>query len=81
MSTIRPFRGIRPAGDLAASIAALPYDVYSSSEAMAENKVCRAILGDLCVIVSFFIPHRRNVEPSGAVLLYLGIILAVCGHC
>ena len=33
MSTIRPFRGIRPAGDLAASIAALPYDVYSSSEA------------------------------------------------
>lgn len=33
MSTIRPFRGIRPACDLASSIAALPYDVYSSSEA------------------------------------------------
>ena len=33
MSTIRPFKGIRPAADLAASIAALPYDVYSSSEA------------------------------------------------
>ena len=33
MSTIRPFRGIRPAEGLAAEIAALPYDVYSSSEA------------------------------------------------
>lgn len=33
MSTIRPFKGIRPAAGLAASIAALPYDVYSSSEA------------------------------------------------
>ena len=33
MSTIRPFKGIRPAADLAASIAALPYDVYNSSEA------------------------------------------------
>lgn len=33
MSTIRPFKGIRPAVELAASIAALPYDVYNSSEA------------------------------------------------
>ena len=33
MSTIRPFRGIRPSADLASSIAALPYDVYSSDEA------------------------------------------------
>lgn len=33
MSTIRPFKGIRPAAGLAASIAALPYDVYNSSEA------------------------------------------------
>ena len=33
MSTIRPFKGIRPKEELAASIAALPYDVYSSSEA------------------------------------------------
>lgn len=33
MSIIRPFKGIRPAPDLASSIAALPYDVYSSAEA------------------------------------------------
>lgn len=33
MSIIRPFKGIRPRKDLASSIAALPYDVYSSSEA------------------------------------------------
>ena len=33
MSIIRPFRGIRPKQELAASIAALPYDVYSSTEA------------------------------------------------
>ena len=33
MSIIRPFRGIRPREDLASSIAALPYDVYSSEEA------------------------------------------------
>ena len=33
MSMIQPFRGIRPARDLAASVAALPYDVYNSDEA------------------------------------------------
>lgn len=33
MTTIRPFRAVRPAADLASSIAALPYDVYSSAEA------------------------------------------------
>ena len=33
MSIIRPFRGVLPAEDLAPSIAALPYDVYSSAEA------------------------------------------------
>ena len=33
MSIIRPFRGIRPKKNLASSIAALPYDVYSSQEA------------------------------------------------
>lgn len=33
MSIIRPFKGIRPAGELAESIAALPYDVYNSKEA------------------------------------------------
>lgn len=33
MSIIRPFRGIRPREELASSIAALPYDVYSSEEA------------------------------------------------
>lgn len=33
MSIIRPFKGIRPADGLASSIAALPYDVYSSKEA------------------------------------------------
>lgn len=33
MSIIRPFRAIRPRTELAASIAALPYDVYNSSEA------------------------------------------------
>lgn len=33
MSTIRPFRGVRPKTDLVKEIAALPYDVYSSKEA------------------------------------------------
>ncbi len=33
MTTFRPFRAVRPAADLASSIAALPYDVYSSAEA------------------------------------------------
>lgn len=35
MTIIRPFRAVRPAIGLAASIAALPYDVYSSEEARA----------------------------------------------
>ena len=33
MATIRPFRAVRPASELVSQIAALPYDVYSSSEA------------------------------------------------
>lgn len=36
MSTVRPFRAIRPREDLAASIAALPYDVFSTAEAREE---------------------------------------------
>ncbi|MDR7868391.1 MAG: DUF1015 family protein [Sporomusaceae bacterium] len=33
MATVKPFRGLRPAPELAASIAALPYDVMDSEEA------------------------------------------------
>lgn len=33
MALIRPFQGVRPAKDLASSIAALPYDVYDRKEA------------------------------------------------
>ncbi|PKM94167.1 MAG: DUF1015 domain-containing protein [Firmicutes bacterium HGW-Firmicutes-1] len=33
MSTIKPFKGVRPRVDLVNEIAALPYDVYSSKEA------------------------------------------------
>ena len=35
MSIIRPFKGLRPRQDLAASVAALPYDVYNTAEARA----------------------------------------------
>ena len=38
MSTVRPFRAVRPRKELAASIAALPYDVYSTEEARSEVK-------------------------------------------
>ena len=33
MSIIRPFRAFRPPPELAPSIAALPYDLYNSSQA------------------------------------------------
>ena len=33
MSMIRPFRAVRPQKELAASVAALPYDVYNTEEA------------------------------------------------
>jgi uncharacterized protein (DUF1015 family) len=36
MATIRPFRGFRPRPELAAQVAAKPYDVLSSDEARAE---------------------------------------------
>ena len=36
MPTIRPFRGIRPSRDLAAEVAAKPYDVLSTDEARTE---------------------------------------------
>ncbi len=35
MATVRPFRGLRPAPELAGRIAALPYDVMDSAEARA----------------------------------------------
>ena len=35
MVTIKPFRALRPASDLAAQVAALPYDVYSLEESRA----------------------------------------------
>lgn len=35
MATIRPFQSVRPAKELASSIAALPYDVYNREEARA----------------------------------------------
>jgi uncharacterized protein (DUF1015 family) len=36
MATIRPFRGIRPRNDIAAEVAARPYDVLSTDEARNE---------------------------------------------
>ena len=36
MAIVKPFRGYRPAKDLAERIAALPYDVYNRQEAKAE---------------------------------------------
>lgn len=36
MATMKAFRGIRPRPDLAAKIAALPYDVYNRKEALEE---------------------------------------------
>lgn len=36
MAIVRPFRCIRPAKEFAGRIAALPYDVYSRSEAKQE---------------------------------------------
>ena len=38
MPVIRPFRSYRPAPGLESRIAALPYDVYSRQEALAEVK-------------------------------------------
>ena len=40
MATIKPFRALRPPEEMAASVAALPYDVYNRKEAkkiVAEN--------------------------------------------
>ena len=36
MARIKPFRAVRPRADLAARVAALPYDVYNREEALAE---------------------------------------------
>lgn len=36
MATIRPFKALRPREELAAKVAALPYDVYNREEALAE---------------------------------------------
>lgn len=36
MSTVRPFRAVRPKKEMASSIAALPYDVYNTAEARQE---------------------------------------------
>ena len=36
MAIVKPFRCVRPAAELAARVAALPYDVYNSGEAREE---------------------------------------------
>jgi uncharacterized protein (DUF1015 family) len=36
MAVIKPFKALRPSGEAAARVAALPYDVYNESEARAE---------------------------------------------
>ncbi|MBQ9319715.1 MAG: DUF1015 family protein [Acidaminococcaceae bacterium] len=41
MATVRPFRGFRPASEIAEKIASLPYDVMDTEEArskIAENQ-------------------------------------------
>jgi len=38
LATIRPFKAVRPRPDVAHRIAALPYDVYNTEEALAEIK-------------------------------------------
>ncbi|MCR5591217.1 MAG: DUF1015 family protein [Lachnospiraceae bacterium] len=47
MAKVRPFRAIRPGENVAARVAALPYDVYNRSEAKAEAK--REPLSFLCI--------------------------------
>ena len=46
MSTVRPFRAVRPKKEMASSIAALPYDVYNTAEARQE--IAREPLSFLC---------------------------------
>ena len=47
MATVRPFCAIRPRQDIAARVAALPYDVYNRAEAKAET--VREPLSFLCI--------------------------------
>ncbi len=47
MAVVRPFCAIRPRVDIAARVAALPYDVYNRAEAKAETK--REPLSFLCI--------------------------------
>ncbi|MBQ6575775.1 MAG: DUF1015 domain-containing protein [Lachnospiraceae bacterium] len=47
MARVRPFCAIRPRQDIAASVAALPYDVYNRAEAKAET--LRQPLSFLCI--------------------------------
>lgn len=54
MSILRPFRAVRPAEGLAPSIAALPYDVYTTEEAR------RAVEAGAPV----FPPDRTGRRPS-----------------
>ncbi len=47
MAVVKPFRAIRPRQDIAARVAALPYDVYNRAEAKAETQ--REPLSFLCI--------------------------------
>lgn len=47
MATIKPFCAVRPRQDIAARVAALPYDVYNRAEAKIETK--REPLSFLCI--------------------------------
>lgn len=61
MAVVKPFRCIRPADDLAAQVAALPYDVYNREEA------CRAVAGKP---LSFLNIDRPETQFSDDVDIY-----------
>lgn len=42
MAIVKPFGAVRPSAEMAAQVAALPYDVYNRKEA------CEAVKGNPC---------------------------------
>ena len=79
MSTLLPFRALRPRPSDAATIAAVPYDVVSTEEARqyeSRHAAARKDFDELCQVA-----REVGADPRNADLRYkAGVILCRNGH-
>ena len=68
MAQIKPFKCVRPAADMAATIAALPYDVYNREEAKEVVKNNISYFKDVSSFINDFILYENYIRKAENIL-------------